>query len=226
MNNYINQLIHSPLFLGVDTNELDAMLSCLIIREKSYQKGAFILRRGEMITSIGMVVSGSAHVVQDDFWGNRNIISEVLTGQLFGEAYACSHGKPTEISVVANEACTVLFLEVNKILTVCTSACSYHTKLIANLSSIVADKNLLLTKKIGHMTKRSTREKLLSYLSSESMRQHSATFKIPFNRQQLAEYLSVDRSAMSNELSKLREEGYLDFQKNNFTLKESIHDNY
>lgn len=219
MNQQYIALKNTALFQGIEPNEMEPLLHCMSATQKSYAKGDTIYRIGEPIRSVGLVTSGLIHLVKDDFWGNRSILAEVACGELFGETYACVPSEPLGVSVIATKPTEVLFLDIRKILTVCSSACGFHTRLIHNLLSVLAQKNLLLTKKMEHITKRNTREKLLSYLSSESLKKGSSIFEIPFNRQQLAEYLSVDRSAMSNELSKLREEGILEFHKNKFQLK-------
>lgn len=170
-----------------------------------------------------MMLSGTALIIQEDFWGKRTIISEVLPGTIFAETYACIPTLPIEMSVISDSECDVLFLDFNKILHVCTSSCTFHTRLIQNFLSSIARRNMVLTKKMQHMSKKTIREKLLSYLSAESLKSNSSTFDIPFNRQQLADYLSIDRSALSNELSKLQEEGILTYKKNRFTLKENFH---
>lgn len=225
MNEYLPVLKKSSLFAGVQADEISAMLKCLSARLRHYKKEEFIIRSGDYVRSVGMVVSGTALIIQEDFWGKRTIISEVLPGSLFAETYACLSSMPIEMSVVADSECDVLFMDFNKILTVCTSACTFHTRLIQNFLSSFAIRNLMLTKKMQHMSKKTIREKLLSYLSTESLKSSSSTFDIPFNRQQLADYLSVDRSALSNEMGKLQAEGVLVFKKNRFTLKEDFQGN-
>lgn len=220
MTEYIPIIKKSVLFYGMEEQEISPMLSCLSAVLKSFKKGEFIYRSGEGIASMGLVLRGSVHIIEEDFWGNRTILSEVSPGQLFGDAYACMPSVELEVSALAASDVDILFLDVQKIVTVCTSACEFHTRLIRNLLSVLSEKNLLLTRKIKHMAKRTTREKLLSYLSEESLKHKCPTFDIPFNRQQLADYLCVDRSAMSNELSKLKEEGILTFEKNRFRLFE------
>ena len=222
MDEYLPVLKKSSLFTGVQAGEISAMLKCLSARLKHYKKEEFIIRSGDYVRSVGMVVSGTALIIQEDFWGKRTIISEVLPGSLFAETYACLSSMPIEMSVVSDSECDVLFMDFNKILTVCTSACEFHTRLIQNFLSSFAIRNLMLTKKMQHMSKKTIREKLLSYLSTESLKSSSSTFDIPFNRQQLADYLSVDRSALSNEMSKLQAEGVLVFKKNRFTLIEDF----
>ncbi len=224
MEEYLPILKKSNLFYGVSSEEISAMLKCLSARLKHFKKEEFIIRSGDCIRSVGMMLSGTALIIQEDFWGKRTIISEVLPGNIFAETYACIPSIPIEMSVISDSECDVLFLDFNKILNVCTSACNFHTRLLQNFLSAIARKNLVLTKKMQHMSKKTIREKLLSYLSAESLKSNSSTFDIPFNRQQLADYLSIDRSALSNEMSKLQDEGILTYKKNRFTLKEDFHE--
>ena len=221
MKKYLSVIQKSPLFSGIASSELEPMLQCLSPVINEYEKNAFILRFGEDISSIGIVLAGSVHIIKEDFWGNRNIVMKVSVGQLFAETFACVQGEVLSVNVVAAEPTTVIFLDVRRIMSTCSSACEFHSRLIRNLLTVVAQKNLMLNNKLSHMAQRSTREKLLSYLSAESLKQGSSSFEIPFNRQQLADYLSVDRSAMSNELCKLRDEGILKFDKNSFELFET-----
>ncbi|MGI6166649.1 MAG: Crp/Fnr family transcriptional regulator [Eubacteriales bacterium] len=208
----------SQLFSGMEDNEVDHVLGCLSAMGRDYKKNQIILHSGDSTNSIGMVISGRVHILKEDFWGNRNIITEALPGDVFAEGYACTQGAELEISAVAAEDSRILFLEVKRLITTCPNSCVFHVKLIRNLLSVMARKNLMMDEKLTHLTQRTTREKLLSYLSSESRRQGSASFEIPYNRQQLADYLSVDRSAMSSELSRMRDEGLITFEKNRFRL--------
>ena len=157
-------------------------------------------------------------LIQEDLWGHRNILSKCNTGDFFGEPYAATPGAILNISVVAEEDCEILLLNVKRLLTSCPTACDHHQKLIRNLVSVLANKILLFNDKITHVSKRTTREKLLSYLSAESIRQSSLSFDIPFDRQQLADFLCVERAAMSAELSKLQKEGLLVTKRNHFQL--------
>jgi CRP-like cAMP-binding protein len=208
----------TALFQGIGTEELVSMLVCLSAGTRTYEKGQMIYAAGDATARLGVVLSGSVHVIKEDFWGNRSILSENGAGQLFGETYAVLPHEVLEVSVVAAAPSEILFLDAGKIMTPCAAPCAFHARLMRNLLAVTARKNLLLTRKMEYMAQRTTREKLLSYLSAESQRQKTASFEIPFNRQELADYLSVDRSAMSNELGKLRDEGILQFRKNRFTL--------
>lgn len=224
MEAYMTLLKKTCLFSGIKDEDISTMLNCLSARIASYQKEEFILHTGDLVDQVGMVLSGSVLIIKEDFWGNRSILSEISPGSLFAETYACIGTTPLEVSTVASSDCKVLFLDFQKLLTTCSSACHFHTRLIRNLLSTLAQKNRILTKKLEHMSQKTTRDKLLSYLSAESLKAKSPSFTIPFNRQQLADYLSVDRSAMSSELGKLRKEGILDYNKNTFLLKENFHE--
>lgn len=217
---YLDVIQKSILFDGLVRNEVESMLSCLQATAKTYTKNEYIMRSGECVSSIGMILCGEAHILQEDFWGNRNLVSQVTKGQLFAEAFSCTPGARLTVSVIAEIPSVVLFLNVQRVLTTCSSSCVFHSRIIRNLLVDLAGKNLLFNEKITHMAQRATRDKLLSYLSSEALRQNSPVFDIPYNRQQLADYLSVERSAMSRELCKMREEGILSFQKNHFVLKD------
>ena len=218
MKKYVPLLKNTNMFQGINENEITAMLSCLSARTCQFKKNEYILRSGEQIHAVGMVLDGLAMVADEDVWGNRNIISEITPGMLYAESYACLSSLPAEISVLASEDTTVMLFDISKILTICSSACGFHTRLIQNLLATIAKKNMLLTRKMGYLSKKTIREKLLSYLSSESLKAGQVSFTIPFDRQELADYLFIDRSALSNEISKLQKEGILLCKKNKFTL--------
>lgn len=218
MKKYIPVLKRTRLFAGVGEEEILTMLDCLQAAEKRYKKGEYVLRQGEHIGDISILVEGRLSIQRDDYWGNRSIINIVEVGEMFGEAYASPDSGAVMNDVTAVEDSIVLFLNMKKILTTCSSACRFHSLVVQNLFFAISEKNRTLMRKLLHMSKRTTREKLLSYFSDEAKRQNRVSFEIPFNRQQLADFLSVDRSAMSSELGKMRDEGILTFQRNRFTL--------
>ena len=218
MKKYIPILKRTKLFSGVGEEDIASLLSCLGARKKEYKKGEYILREGEHISDIFILVEGKIHIQKDDYWGNRAIVNRIAVGEMFGEAYIAPESGALLNDVVAVEDSTVIFFDVRRIITVCSSACRFHALVVQNLFFAISEKNKMLVQKLGHISKRTTREKLISYLSEEAKRQNSASFAIPFNRQQLADFLSVDRSAMSNELCKMRDAGMLTFEKNQFTL--------
>lgn len=219
MEKYLSILKNSKLFNGISADELRSMLDCLSAVTCSYRKGEYVFRRGDHIGSVAMLLEGGIHIQKEDYWGNLSILSEISAGEIFGEVYACLESDTIRNDAVAIRTSEVLFLDVKRILTMCPSACQFHGRLIRNLLSVLAEKNKMLTHKLEHMSKRTTREKLLSYLSEQSQRAGSPVFDIPFNRQQLADFLSVDRSAMSAELCRMRDDGLLSFDRNHFILK-------
>ncbi len=219
MKNFLSVIRSSQLFSGVSENELTAMLSCLDMREEDFPKDAFILRAGDTAESIGLVLSGSVLVIQEDIWGNRNIISKAGAGQTFAAAFACAPGSRLNVSVIAETPVTAMFLNVKRILNVCPSACAHHSRIIRNLLGELAEKNLRFNEKLTHMGQRTTRAKLMSYLSAEAQSVGKYEFDIPFSRQQLADYLAVERSGLSLELGKMRGEGLIDYHKSHFILK-------
>ena len=218
MRKYIEILKHTQLFSGVGDDDISAMLNCLQAKIRTFQKGDYVFREGEHIDHITVLLDGKLLIQHDDFWGNRNIVHVIRVGEMFGEAYAAPESGVLLNDVIAEEDSTIIVFDVKRILTVCSSACRFHSMVVQNLLFSISEKNRKLLQKIGHMSKRSTRAKLLSYLSEEAKRHNSRHFTIPFTRQQLADFLCVDRSAMSNELCKMRDEGLLIFDKNEFTL--------
>lgn len=218
MEKYRGVLKQTQLFFGVEEAEILTMLSCLNARAVSFQKGDYVLRQGDQVDSLAVLVEGELHMQTDDYWGNRSILGQITVGEMFGEAYAAPESGPIALDVVAVADSTVLLFDVKRIITTCSSACRFHTMVVQNLFFALSERNRKLVGKLSHMSKRTTREKLISYLSEEAKRHRSANFTIPFNRQQLADFLSVDRSAMSAELSKMRAEGLLEFERNQFHL--------
>lgn len=218
MKKYIPVLKKTKLFAGIANDEIASMLLCLDAQVHHYKKGEYVLREGEHLSDIMILVGGRLHIQKDDYWGNRSILEQISMGEMFGEAYIAPESEPLLNDVVAAEDSVVMFFNAKQIITTCSSACRFHTMVVQNLFFSISEKNRKVVRKLSHMSKRSIREKLISYLSEEATRQNSSSFAIPFNRQQLADFLFVDRSAMSNELSKMRKEGLLEFERNCFKL--------
>ncbi|MGN1195690.1 MAG: Crp/Fnr family transcriptional regulator [Acutalibacteraceae bacterium] len=219
MKEYIDILKRTKLFSGVGKDDISAMLECLDAKLFTYKKDEYVLHQGEHLCSIPVLVKGKLHIQNEDYWGNRSILGNIDVGEMFGEAYVSPCSGSLLNDVIAVEDSAVIFFDVKRIITTCPSACRFHTMVVQNLFFAISDKNRKLVQKLGHMSKRSTREKLISYLSEEAKRHNNSHFEIPFNRQQLADFLSVDRSAMSNELCKMRDDGLIEFNKNRFELK-------
>ena len=217
MKDFLPVLKKSALFSGIEEAEIDAMTDCLGMETRAFQKDELVFRFGDAVDSVGLVLAGRVYIVREDFWGNRNLVGTAGPGQTFAESYACTSA-PLGVAVLAAEKTQIAFFRVRRVLTTCPNACAFHARLVRNLLTVLAEKNLQMNEKLTHVTQRTLREKLLSYLSSEAARAGAASFEIPFNRQQLADYLSADRSALSAELSRMRSEGLLEYEKNSFRL--------
>ena len=215
----IHLLAGTMLFQGIREHEIEAMLTCLSAEERTYGKDAYIYRAGDVTGRLGVVMEGAVNIIKDDVWGNRKIIENIGGGQIFGETYACLKGEPLMVDVQASERSRILFMDVNRILTTCSSSCDFHNRLIRSLMYVLAGKNLMLTKKMDIITPKSLRERVMVYLSQESVKQGCRTVTVPFNRQQMADYLSVDRSALSAELSRMQRDGVISYENNRFTIQ-------
>ena len=218
MKKYFAILLGCPLFAGISPEELDALLTCLGARSLPVTKGQVILAEGEPARFVGIVLAGCVQIEKVDYYGNRSILTQAMPGQLFAESFACAGAAEMPVSAVATEPGQVMLIERTRITTGCSNACGFHSRLVANLLQIVSEHNIQLNQKIEITGKRTTREKLLAYLVGQAKLQGSDSFTIPFDRQALADYLQVERSAMSAEISKLRKEGRLESRKNQFRL--------
>lgn len=215
----IQMIAATPLFEGVSEEETGRLLACIGATCRHFEKDECIYHAGEQVSAMGLVLSGSVLLIQEDLWGRRNMIGRQRAGEIFAEPFAASPEKPINLNIFSDEESEILFLNIARILTTCSSACPHHTRVMKNLVAILAGKALALNEKITHMSRKSTREKLLSYLSAVSIREGSLTFDIPYDRQQLADYLCVDRAAMCVELSKLQKQGVLQYRKNHFVIR-------
>ncbi|WP_024752718.1 Crp/Fnr family transcriptional regulator [Treponema phagedenis] len=215
-------LSNTILFRGITPEEIKNVLLCLGGKQKHFTKEETVYRAGEQVSALGIVLSGSVIIENNDVWGNKTVLDKLGIGKVFAETYACSEKETLMVDVVATEDTDILFLQTKPLLTLCPQTCAYHTKVIRNLVSLLAQKNLHLSHRMFYASSKSIRGRLLSYLSHQAAQNSSWEFTIPFNRQELADYLQVDRSALSNEISKMQKEGFFTVNKNQFsiTLKE------
>ena len=216
-------LLSTPLFQDLSHNDLVSLLQCLSANRKKFSQGEIIFLSGEPINRIGVILQGSITIIKEDFLGNRSILAEFRRGNIFGEAFAFAKNEKSSVTVISASESEILFIDANKIFTFCASACSFHSKLIENMLRIIANKNIILNEKIDVLSKRTIRNRLLSFLQIQSQKIGANHFSIPFNRQELADYLCVDRSALSNELSKLQNEGYFFVSRNEFSISNLKH---
>lgn len=215
-------LSNTQLFRGLEDAEIEALLNCLNTTKRSYKKGEVILLEGSITENIGVVLSGMAMISCSDIWGNSSVLGNVAPGSVFAEVYACVPGQPMLVTVSAAEDTSVLFMNVRRVLATCTNSCIFHTRLLQNLLTVCAYKSLQLSQRIQHTSSKSIRGRLMSYFSECAKRFGSNSFLIPYNRQQLADYLNVDRSTMCNELSKMQKDGIIEYNKNQFLLKDRL----
>lgn len=218
MADFIEVLQSCALFEGIDGRDLQAMLGCLGGRVQDFERGEAILAADSRAECVGVVLSGAAQVVLDDFYGNRTIQNRVEPGEMFGEAFACAGVERLPVTVEGVRSGRVMLIRLRRITETCSNACAFHSRMVMNLLKAMAARNLQLNRRIEITSRRTTREKLMAYLMGQAQRARSSSFTIPFDRQALADYLCVERSALSAEIGRLRREGVLESEKSHFTL--------
>lgn len=211
----------TALFRGCSEEDIRNMSEHLDFRTDRYRKGDVIFGAGSIVTDIGLVLSGSVRIEHTDLWGNKSILGITHAGSVFAESYACIPDEPMMVDAVANENSDILFISVPKLFIPC-SVCGSQNRLIQNLVMITAGKNLQLSRRSLHTSPKTIRGRLFSYFSQQVSAQGSNKIVIPFDRQQLADYLNLDRSALSKELGKMRDDGLIEFHKNTFIIKTDI----
>ena len=214
----ILRTVNSALFEGICYEDRRAMLGCIGYHIGTFRKGDIINFEDEKIKHVGIVVEGSVDMIKEDIWGNKTMLVRSRKDDVFAETFACGSDNLSMVTFQVSEDATILFLPFNRVMHNCTMACQFHHQLIENMVHVVANKNRDLMRKVEVVSKRTTREKLLSFLSIQAQAQQTRYFEIPLGRVELAEYLCVDRSAMTRELSKMKEEGLIDYDKNCFRL--------
>lgn len=218
MERFFSILKASPLFAEIKERDFFPMLECLGAKARQYQRNETIFSEGEPATHLGILCSGTAQVERIDYKGNRTIVSELASGELFAESFACAGVERLPVSVTATEDCDVLLLDCRRITQTCCNACIFHRKMVYNLLKITAKKNIRLHQRAEIISHRTTRDKLMAYLTLQATQKNTSRFTVPFNRQELADYLEVDRSGLSTEISKLRKERVLNCRKSEFEL--------
>lgn len=218
MKNDMKILEKVSIFNDFTDNEIETIIECLNGKIRSYGKHESIVLAGDKVSSLGIVLSGNVQISREDIMGNRMIVAGLLEGEIFGETFASAGLEVSPVSIYALMPSKILWLSINRIVSPCASVCGFHSKLIRNLLQLIATKNMFLNERMNLLSKRTIREKIMSYLVSQAGEQSSSEFEIPLNRNELADYLCIDRSAMSRELGKLRDEGMIEFHKNTFHL--------
>ena len=218
LENYYNQIKNSPVFYGMTDDELKGLLECFHARVKRYEKEEMIIRQGSVISNIYLILEGGVNIEKDSYWGRRIIISRLGKNDNLALSFVGSKDVESSVDAITVENTVILVLSYEKCTSMCQNACTRHKVLINNLFQILAKENIELIQKIENVSQKTIRDKILTYLSNEAQKNHTSRFLIKFNRQDLADYLNVDRSAMSFELSKLQKEGLIKYNKNQFEL--------
>ena len=218
LEKYYNQIKNSPVFYGMNDEELKGLLECFNARVRKYEKEEMIIRQGDMISNIYLILDGAVNIEKDSYWGRRIIISRLGKNDNLALSFVGSKDIESSVDAITVEDTLVLILGYEKCTSMCQNACTRHKVLINNLFQILSKENIELIQKIENVSQKTIRDKLMTYLSNEAQKNHSNKFSISFNRQDLADYLNVDRSAMSFELSKLQKEGLIVYNKNQFQL--------
>lgn len=210
--------VDSPLFAGMSPEDRVAALTCTGYHINTYKKGQIVLFEEEDVKYIGIVLQGAVDMVKEDHWGNKTMLLRLGKNDMFGETFACGEDNLSVVTFVVSTDAKILFMPFHRVMHNCANACAFHQKLIENMVKVIAGKNRELMRKIEVVSKRTIREKLLAYLSLQAQTQDSPYFDIPLGRVELADYLCVDRSALTRELAKMRDEGILDYDRNSFRL--------
>lgn len=214
----ILQKINSPLFDGIRPEDRTTMLGCIGYHFGTFRKGDIVVFEGENLRHIGIILSGSVDMVKEDLWGNKTMLLRMHGNDLFGETFACGQDNLSVVSFLVSEDAQILFMPFDRVMNSCTMACVFHHRLVENMVRIIAGKNRDLMRKLEVVSKRTIREKLLAYLSIQAQTQNSRYIEIPLGRVELAEYLCVDRSALTRELVKMKEDGLIDYDRNCFRI--------
>lgn len=224
MRDYSEILKKVSLFDSIKTDEINSIVTNLGARVKKYDKDEYIRHIGDPSDFVGIVLSGSIQIVQDDYYGNRSITATFGEGEIFGEAFACAGVKVLPVGILSCEESKIMFISKTTLLNACNGDCrcgcsrnSHHT-IISNLLKSVASKNILLNRKLQYSSHKTTSEKIMAYLNDQARINESDSFTIPFNRQELADYLGVERSAMSVEINKLVRAGVIETKRSYFRL--------
>lgn len=218
MTEYIDKIKDFSLFFGIKQGDLPAMLACLGVYVRSYQKGELIFLSSESIDCVGIVLQGTVHMIHEDVWGDRTVLAFLKSGELFGETFACGSKNNSSVTFYASSFCLIFYLPFYKILHACNMSCVFHHRLIENMVRLIADKNAQLMHKIEVTSKKTLREKILTYLSFQAQIQQNTYFEIPLGRLEFAEYIGANRSALTRELNNMKLEGIIDFDRNVFHL--------
>ena len=214
----IDKITDVPLFREITPQNLEAMLDCLGATARTYSRSEYISLIDDAIQNVGVVVTGQVKMIKEDVWGNSSVLTAIEPGGVFGETFTCGSSDVAAVSFMASKDSEIIFLPFEKVMHTCTMTCRFHHRLIENMVAQIADKNMQLMNKMDIVIKKTLREKIMTYLSNEAEAQQSTYFTVPLGRVELADYLLVDRSALTRELNNMRDDGLIDFDRNTFRI--------
>ena len=214
----LRKLAFLPLFAGIREDDLSAMLICLGSFQRNYKKDEIIFLESNEVRSVGVILSGKVHMIKEDAEGYQTLLVTMKENELFGESFSCGSFQSAQVSFRAAVDCSVLFLPFYKVIHSCKMSCRFHHRLIENMVQLIGDKNVQLMQKIEVISRKTLREKILAYLRNQAPEDSSRRFTIPLGRLELADYLCADRSALTRELARMKTDGLIWYEKNQFQL--------
>ena len=218
MNSIYSELVHMPLFQGIAPEELQAMMKCIGAYARHHKKGSYIAFSEEPVRCVSVVLQGCVHMISEDIWGSKALLVVMHKGELFGESFACGTSMAAVVSFQAAEEVRALYMPFERVMHSCPNSCQFHHRLVENMLTRIADKNVQLMQKVKIISQKTLRDKILTYLSLQVRLQGSRRIELPLGRIGLAEYLCADRSALTRELVRMREEGIIEYHRNSFEL--------
>lgn len=203
------------IFNNIDEQNVKSMLHCFEAKTITYKKDTTVISNLANTNIIGIIISGNANLIRNDYDGNRVILEKLEEGAIFGEVFS---SYSDELSVIATTDCTITTFDYDHIIKRCKKSCPYHNEVINNMLQILANKVSKMNNRIDVLTKKTIRDKLLEYFNTQEKENISKTFYLNLNYTELADYLGVDRSALMRELKNLKNEGFIETHKNKIKL--------
>lgn len=219
-NNILEVLTHSPLFDGIAADALNGVLGCLQPKVSTYAKNSYIAVEGDSSTGLGIIVSGKATIVKENAAGNRIVMTTLVAGDMFGEMIIFSKSGILSVSVIAQAECQIIYLSSVKIMGTCANVCSSHKRLIVNMLTIISEKAIMLNRKVEYLAIKGMREKISTYLLEQHKLTEKNTFDMTLNRNDLADFFNVSRTALSREMGRMRDEGLIEFYRSSIKIKD------
>ncbi len=220
MEHQIENYMKNPLFENITADHLQAMLNCLHSYTKTYKKGEVIIMEEDSIRYIGIVLAGTVHMMKEDIWGRQTMLTYISENEVFGETFAVQKNPDSSVLFIAASDTSILFVAAWNIIHCCPSQCAFHEQLTRNMFNLIGQRSIRLMERIEISSKPSLREKVLAYLSMQAQKQDSRYITLPLGRAQLASYIGANRSALTRELTSMREDGLIDYDRNTFRIIE------